>query len=552
MAPAPRTPLPGSAPSARLLGALVVLAACVAWWSCLGGGFVWDDEQVVVGPATLGGAGGLPRLLLSPDEVKPYYRPLTRASYVLDHALWGLEPAGYHAVNLALHAANALLFFLLAWRLLGALWPPFLAALLLAVHPVGAEAVAFLSARNNLLALLFSLATALLFVAAQDRRRAWLGWASGGAFFLGLASKEPALMVGPVLLAWLYRPGGPGRGEGARALRHLVPHAVALALHLALRWIAVGGGVGDGGGASLLDGLGGRLAVTWLVVPRYLGLLLWPAGLTIFHRDPVVTPSALAWAALAWAALLGALALALRRRSEAAVVGACWLAFGFLPISNLVPIPSTVVAERFLYPLLPGLWLLVAEAAARMARSFPRAAAAQAAAWGLVLALLAGRASIRARDWRDDAALAQSALAVDPRSSGALYNLGVALKDRGDLEGASRAWTEALTADPPSAEAQVQLGILAGMQGDLAAAERGFRAALARKELAGAHFNLAVLCERTRRPAEALEHYQAFLRLAGPVDGPLVPRARARVAALTGDPAPRPPRPRRSPPPRRP
>jgi len=526
----PRLPswLAAPARQAWALAAVLLLATAATYGNALDGGFVWDDEQVVVGPATREGARGLPRLLLSPDEVKPYYRPLTRASYVLDHAAWGLEPRGYHAVNVALHAASVLLLFLLALRLLGAPAPAFLAALLHAVHPVNAEAVAFLSARNNLLALGFALATLLLFLEALRRRKAWPAWLSGAAFLLGLASKEPALMVAPLLPALLFRRGA-WREEGPRSLRLLAPHALALAAYAGLRWAVVGGAVSA---TSPLDGLPGRLAATALIVPRYLALLLWPAGLTTFHRDPVATPGSLAWAAVAWTGLAAGVALLLRRPSPASSLGLAWAGLNFLPIANLVPIPSTAMAERFLYLVVPGVWLVAADASVRLQRAFPRTAALQAAAWALALALLTGRTVVRNRDWHDDVSLARSALAVDPRSPTALYNLGVALKDRGDLDGAARAWTAALEADPGSAEALTQLGTLAALRGDPAAAERAWRDALARKDVAGAHFNLAVLCERTGRPAEALAHYQAFLRTAGPTDQELIPRAQDRVAAL--------------------
>src|SRR6185503_1539665 len=43
-----------------------------------------------------------------------YWRPLVHLSFALDHALWGLAPRGYHASDLALLSANALLVALLA------------------------------------------------------------------------------------------------------------------------------------------------------------------------------------------------------------------------------------------------------------------------------------------------------------------------------------------------------------------------------------------------------------------------------------------------------
>ena len=46
------------------------------------------------------------------------YMPLTWLSFAFDYRLWGMNPFGYHLTNLALHALNAGLFYLLALRLL--------------------------------------------------------------------------------------------------------------------------------------------------------------------------------------------------------------------------------------------------------------------------------------------------------------------------------------------------------------------------------------------------------------------------------------------------
>jgi hypothetical protein len=512
----------------------LLLATGAAHGSSLASGFVWDDGEVIVGNPATRDLSRLGEVLLSPDEVRPYYRPLNRASYLIDHALFGMDPRAFHAVNLLVHAASVLLLFALARRLFEATWPALVAAALLAVHPIHSEAVSFVTARNNLFALAFALATLVLFVDAT-RRRSWThAWLSGVAFFLGLASKEQAAMVLPVAVAWLFLPATGAAWRGRRAWPALLPHACALAAYLVLRSVSLGAPVAAGDAAQ---GLLARLAQNLWVMPRYLALVLWPDRLTIFHAPaPPDGPLGVAAIAAAWAAVALAVALVVRRPTLPATVGLLWLAANLIPIANVIPIPATTpMAERFFHAPAVGIWLVVADAARRLAGGGARRPRAVGAAAAIALALLASRTVARTRDWRDDLTLARSAIDVNPRAVGAWFNLGVVLKDAGDLEGAERAWRTALEAEPRHAQTLTQLGTLAAVGGDYATAESLLRRALeADPATAVAHVNLGRLFDRTGRPREALVHYEAFLALTGERAAQVEPAVVDRVRQLGG------------------
>ncbi len=457
--------------------ALLLLAGAV-YGNSLANGFVAEDGLVVVDNPATRDLSRLGEVLLSPDEVPPYYRPLNRASYLVDHRLFGLDPRAFHAVNVLLHAASVLLLYALARRLFEPRWPALLAAALLAVHPIHAEAVNFVTARNNLFALAFALAALVLFVDATRRASHARAWLSGAAFFLGLASKEQAAMVLPVAVAWPFLTGTGAAWRGWRAWRALVPHACALGAYLALRTLALGGPVAA---APAAEGLLARLAQNLWIMPRYLALVLWPDRLAYYHAPaPPEGPAAVAALAIAWAAI-AAVAVALARRpSLAATVGALWLAANLLPIANLVPIPATSpMAERFFHAPAVGLWLLAADGALRLSRAAgARLAAAGAVLAAALLALLAARTVARNRDWHDDLALARSAAAAEPRAARAWAFLGNALKDAGDAEGARRAWLRSLELEPRSAGTLMELGTLAAVGGDVAQGEALLRRAL--------------------------------------------------------------------------
>lgn len=520
----------GPALRRRLPQLALAAAALLAHGAGLAGGFVWDDQMIITENPATRDLSQLGRVLLSADQWAPYYRPLNRASYLLDYQLWGMRPLGFHAVNLALLLACVLALHALARRLLPGAAGPLVAALLFAVHPLSVEAVAFVSARNNLFAILFALLSLAWFLDAAREERMPRAWLSGAALLLGLLSKEPALMVLPVLATCLVLPGLRAAPPALRSLHLLAPHAAAVALWLGLRAISLAGAPGAAGPAGGQPGLLQRLAINYQTLPAYLRLLVWPDELTIFHELPA--PGA-AWLPWAWLATATALALALCRRKPPILLGLAWFAASLLPIANLVPLPTTTpLAERYILFATVGLFLALGGALDLLwqrGRSRPWLAAVVA----LAALALGARTVARTLDWRDDVSLAQSALRVDPASIIARFNLGVALQEAGDLPGARAAWEEVLRREPGHAGAELQLGTAAAVGGDLGTAERRFRAALqADPALPEAWLNLGRLCERTGRPGEALPAYLRFLELAERADSEQARFAAARVQAL--------------------
>src|SRR3989454_8338269 len=93
-----------------------------------------------------------------------HYIPLTWMTLGLDYLLWGLNPVGYHLTNLLLHAANAVILYFVALRILSLARPGLVdrgranlalsaafAALLFALHPVRVESVAWATERRGVL-----------------------------------------------------------------------------------------------------------------------------------------------------------------------------------------------------------------------------------------------------------------------------------------------------------------------------------------------------------------------------------------------------------------
>ncbi|MGD0596984.1 MAG: tetratricopeptide repeat protein [Sedimentisphaerales bacterium] len=193
-----------------LAGAIAIVVGCfAAYIPAIQGGFVWDDDDYVTANPLLSAPDGLYRIWFSTDSPSQYF-PLAYTTFRGEYQLWGLNPAGYHTVNVAIHCINALLIWVILRRL-SIPWAWFAAAVF-ALHPVNVESVAWITERKNVLMLFFSLLSVLCWVefvfGGKSGRKAILLYA-GSLLFCALAlfSKATActLPAALVLILWLKR-----------------------------------------------------------------------------------------------------------------------------------------------------------------------------------------------------------------------------------------------------------------------------------------------------------------------------------------------------------
>lgn len=515
---------------ARLLPALVLVGVVLAiYGASLSGGFVWDDAELIVAKAPFFAAPGSAAAILSSsdtglhDAATPYYRPVATLGFLVNYRLAGLAPFGWRLASLLLHAACVLLLFRLGAWICEDERAGFVAALVLAVHPAAVEAVAFVTARNNLLC-----AAGLLGALLVLRRRRAPAVAAGLLLFaLALLSKEPAVVLPPFLLGLALVARAPRLRATALVLGLFFG---ALAAYFALRAVVLGAAVPDASAGGLVA-RGGLIVGS---VYESLRILVLPLHLNASYAQAAIAGSlprlfaALAGlAALAWGVLA-------RRSPDALRAGSLWLLLGLLPIANVVPIPSAPVAERYLY--VPALGFALVAATGWKALASRRARLASVLALLLVTAL-GVRAAVRSLVWHDDRRLFQSMVAADPANASAHYNLGHALAAAGDLDGAVAAWERAVEVDPGHAAAHNNLGNAYAMTRRHAAARRHYEAArrLDPSE-AIALYNLARIAEIEGRSGDAVALYRGYLeaerRGTDPQRADLVRRARGRLAVL--------------------
>ena len=499
---------------AALLAALIVAATAAAYAPALDAGFIWDDDNYVTENPLLRAPDGLRRIWFSMDAPSQYF-PLVYTTFRIEYALWGLDPYGYHLVNVLLHAANALL----VWWVLRRLGAPgaWFAAAIFALHPVHVESVAWITERKNVLSLFFFLASLL----------AWMRFAEPGAgakgrcyaaslacHALALFSKTTActLPAAQLLVLWL-------RGERIR-LRRIAQVLPFLLLGFLMGLVTIvwerfhQGTVGDRFELSFVESVLVATRALWF----YLGKLAWPAQLTFSYpkfeidaRDPaqyawLIAGGVLLWALWHWRERIG------RGPLAAAVFFVAMLSpmLGFIPLFTFF---YTFVADHYQYTASIGPIALFAAAAARLLEG--RGAVGRrlgcAAAALLLLALgtltwqqthiYEGRETL----WRDT-------IAKHPRSWMAYTNLGQHLLGEGRFEEAIAAHREALAIRPDLYRPHHGIGVaLMRLNRDEEAIEN-FEIVLQRRaNFAPTHRHYGALRWRRGEIQKAMVHYQALI-----------------------------------------
>jgi Flp pilus assembly protein TadD len=498
----------------RVGGALALVAlAFVAHAPALTGGWIIDDGEYVTENPMLADVAGLARIWLEPGA-SPQYYPLVFSSFWLERALFGLDPRAFHATNLFLHAAVAVL----AACLLRRLEVPFawLGAALFAVHPLHVDTVAWISERKNLLSALFALLSALLWLewtvrrsASRPRARAWYAGALS-AFVLALLAKTAVVGL-PVALAlialWRAR-GGSARRELASIAPFLVVGSVLATVTVALERELV-----EGGDEIPRPALAERPLLAARTSWFYLGKLVLPTDLAFDHGHwPTAATEPLNLVATLALALAAIALWRLRRRWG---LGPLVAAGSFLalaaPSLGLVSFyfqRYSYVAGHFAYlPSVPILALLAAAGGTIVGRRVPRAAGAVAA--GLVLAGLGATTWRHAHDYRDHEALARATLRVNPESWLAHNHLGNEAIRRGEFTVALEHLESAERAAPGRIETQLNLAIARMNAGDLAGAEVSLQRARGVRDTALGRLLLGDLRLRAGRAEEAAAAYRA-------------------------------------------
>ncbi|MCX5770854.1 MAG: tetratricopeptide repeat protein [Candidatus Hydrogenedentes bacterium] len=425
------------------------------------------------------------------------WHPLTWLSHMTDVQLFGLYPAGHHAVNLAFHIVSALLLFSFLGNVTGERGKSFFVAALFALHPLHVESVAWAAERKDVLSHFFFIL--MLPVYARYARKRSMGAYAAVLVLLALGlMAKPMLVSAPLLLLlidyWPLERFSLDR-SGLGALKRCVLEKIPLAV------LSVGSSVltvaaqRAGGAVRTLDAialpqrvLNAGLAYFWYIEKTFVPLRL---GVLYPYAQPPVVRAAAAVAILAAATLV---VLALARRHRFLVVGWLWFLISLVPVIGLVQVGSQSHADRYTYLPHTGLFICLAWGVPLAARRLPAKEKLLPAAAAIALVLLGAVTWRQVAFWKDSETLFTRAIAVTQKNANAHYNLGCTYLKKAEYKAAAENFVTALQYKPDDIEAMTNLGVVMMSVNELDKAASCLEQVLAKKpNYEYAIYNLSVV-----------------------------------------------------------
>jgi tetratricopeptide (TPR) repeat protein len=478
----------GLAQSTALHLTLILLLGFLAYSNTFGVPFQFDDEGYIESNIFVTQPGEIfsplstaSRLPESNVKVTVFTRYLGHLSFALNYILGGLEPTGYHAVNLAVHLINALLVY---WLVVLTFRTPrmdgsrlgensrliaLFSALLFVSHPVQTQAVTYLTQRFASLCAMFYLVSLTLYIKARlsERRKCRaLYLLSFVSALMAMFTKEIAFTL-PVAIA-LYEFTF-FKGAIRKRLLYLVPLFLTL-LIIPITMQAAGcetiSGTRLATEMSRLD----YLFTQFRVIVTYIRLLALPMNQSLVYDYPVfrafLNPQVLS-SFLLLISVFG-LGLYLLRRSGTSEPALRFMAFGifwfFIAVSvesSIIPIVDVIFEHRVYLPSAGAFMAVAAGAAIALdsLRSRKSRTAAAAALLAIPLCLAVGTYSRNAL-WQSDVTLWEDIVKKAPGSIRGTFNLGVAYDNSGQLEGAKQYYKATIRLKPDYVEVHNYLAIV--------------------------------------------------------------------------------------------
>jgi len=518
----------GSRPTAMIRHIVVAALLCVltltVYFQVRNHDFIAYDDPIYVSenPQLAAGFSRQAIVRAFSEAYETNWIPLTWISYHLDHAIFGLDPAGYHLINVALHAVAAILLYCALFAMTRTSAPSAFVAAVFAVHPLHVESVAWVAERKDTLSGVFFMLSLLAYARYVRRPSIAAQLAVVLAYALGLLAKPMLVSLPFVLLLLDYWPlgrlasDGSGRIEWRRLAKRIVEKLPLFALAVGVGWITIvvqgdAGAMASDAQVPLLFRLDNALVSYWI----YIADTIRPSGLAIFYPHPMQgTPIWLAGIAALGLIVATGLCISTARKHPYLIVGWLWYLVTLVPVIGLIQVGMQARADRYLYLPQIGLTLALAWGARSTFASTPKGRSALALAGAAAIVALTGVAWRQTSYWRNTTTLYEHALEVTNENFVAHHGLAVELLDSGDPVAAEAHFERAVAIKPRWSSAHMGLGDARFEQGRVEEALVDYRRAieLAPRRPEG-HLHIARALEAHGKPFRAIQHYSRAIAL---------------------------------------
>lgn len=508
----------------RFLLPAVVLITLAVFSQVLGHDFIsFDDDQFVYANPNI--ASGLTfetlRWAFSTAH-EANWIPLSMLSHALDVQMFGMNPAGHHAVNLLLHVASSCILFLFLKRATDAPWKSAAVAFLFALHPLHIESVAWVAERKDVLSTFFGMLTLYLYLRYAEKPCIGRYCATLGCFVLGLLSK-PMLVTLPLVLLLLdwWPLGRTGlitgsdqscqRSDLPRLIAEKIPFLIMSACSSIITY-RVQQVVGELPQGYTFVSRVGKSCIAYMT---YLYKMIWPVDLAILYPFPKYPPSAAN--ILFSAVMLMLITVAViwcGKRFPFLITGWLWYLITLLPVIGLIQIGQHSVADRYTYLPLTGIFVVLAWGLPRLLDQWRYRDVILGGAAVCAIVAMMTLTSLQLRYWKNSEALFKRTLEVTEGNWVIHCNLGLVYLNQGRVDEAIRHFNQSIKAKPSYSLAYLNLGAAYITTGEYEKAVDAFKLSLQFDRVSPkSHYGIGVAYLGLGKRELALMEYQVLQEL---------------------------------------
>lgn len=511
----------------RVIALGVVFAVTVfAYRGVVANGFVYDDAVAVVKNPSVRSLSRASEWVSSPYAVSANrggknYRPVVVASYGLDYAWWGGRAAGFHVTNLLIHLIVVALVYLTARRLWTSDVAALTAAAWMALHPINAQAVNYITARSSTLVAAFVLAAVALYDRWVERGAASfspaaMGWMAGALVcgLMALGAKEASAVLPLLIVVWDRARFGTVASWRATVVRS-APFWALLAGWLVVRQIMVGAGSDRG-----------EMPWAWIIQSSAFAAKIfvtavshsfWPVGLAMDYGWPPALDSVAILSVVAGTVALLAGGWVLVRVDRRMAWCAGWFVATLPPVLVLPFLTRLALyQEHRAYPAEIGMaWLIggVVWWGASRVSGRPWVVRVAGAFAAVLIVVMVTMDAQRTRVWSDSVRLWEDVLARYPDSAVARAERGTWLVNNGRFDEGEREFLAALRTMPNYVYPHLMLGVTYAKRGEFERAVAAYRTALEfRPAFVEARIRLGLAYEALGHADQALAEYDRAIR----------------------------------------
>jgi len=510
---------------------LLATAVLAVYWQVIHFDFIkFDDPRYVTENTTV--MQGLTLQGIKWAFVSVYaanWHPLTWISHMLDIQFFGITPGMHHLTNVLFHLINTLMLFLVLERMTGQLWRSALVSALFALHPLHVESVAWIAERKDVLSTLFWMLTLMSYFWYTRSRNIKRYLAVILFFTLGLLSK-PMLVTLPLVLLlldfWPLREidlfqsksngksttGISDRWTGlSKIILDKIPLLLLAAVSSTITFFAQKSFGAVASGISIP--LGTRIANAANSYIAYLVDMFWPVHLAAFYPYEAI-PISTVLLCLLLILLITILALAVVKNIPYFLVGWFWYLGTLFPVIGIVQVGQQSMADRYTYVPLIGIFIILVWGVSDLLNRWEYGKAGLNILSGIVLFALSWATYVQVSLWKDTESLFSHALQVTKNNDVAHLNVGYALFDKGDVNGAIKHYQEAALIRPNNPKVYLNLGEAFENRKDSKTAieyyEKGLKLDPNNTDL---HTALGTLLGSSGNTDEAIQHFQKAITI---------------------------------------